>query len=130
MRGRLEFIEAFEAIVRGRPDARLMHNGGKGSAEELQKGQEEFASDRFVRMYDLKARSGRHVMIKFVYVYSIDGCDASVYIRMADIMVLREEMKDLDRIVSGVRNNGHFKVTNVTNDSASVSLKSDKITED
>ena len=124
MRGRIDVIEALEEIIKSRPGTILEKDGGRHRDQKLMKGQEEFSSQVFAREYSIAV--GHHrARIFFRYDYRAEGCNASLYINLSDIILIKSHAKELDLMLGTVRGNGHkdFPVTNVSADGAEVKLK-------
>lgn len=121
MRARLDIIEALEHIIATRQGSKLIYEGGNNSEAKLLPQQKQFTSDMFVREYSI-AIGKDTARIKFTYDYRVEGCLASWYMRLSDIMLINRNAKDMSKILSGAKGNG-LTVKNVTPEGLEVVLK-------
>ena len=124
MRGRIDVIEALEEIIKTRPGTIVEKDGGKHRNQKLMKGQEEFSSQVFAREYSIAIGNGQRARIFFRYDYRVEGCNASLYINLSDIILIKNHAKDLDRQITKTRGNGHgeFPVVSVDKQGVEVDL--------
>jgi len=124
MRGRIDVIEALEEIIKTRAGTILLKDGGRHTNQKLMKGQEEFSSQVFAREYSIEVGKQR-ARVFFRYDYRAEGCNASLFINLSDIILIKNNAKDLDKMLGAVRGNGkgEFPVVKVDPQGAEVKLK-------
>jgi hypothetical protein len=127
MRGRIDVIEALEEIIKTRAGTVLLKDGGKHTNQKLMKGQEEFSSQVFAREYSIAVGKQR-ARVFFRYDYRAEGCNASLFINLSDIILIKNNAKDLDRMLGAVRGNGtqEFPIVRVEADGAIIDMKGEK----
>jgi hypothetical protein len=124
MRGRIDVIEALEEIIKTRTGTELLRDGGRHTDQKLMKGQEEFSSQVFAREYSIVVGNQR-ARVFFRYDYRTEGCNASLFLNLSDIILIKNHAKDLDRQIAKTRGNGHgeFPVVKIDKQGAEVEIK-------
>lgn len=121
MRGRIDVIEALEEIIKTRAGTELLRDGSRGATQKLMKGQENFSSQVFAREYSISVGNGHRARIFFRYDYRTEGCNASLFINLQDIILIKNHAKDLDRMITTARGK-EFPVVKVMPEGAEIDL--------